>query len=331
MKSIFLSTALILSSASLILTAPKSAIADDYPTQPIRIVIPYGPGGAVDTTLRILSEGLQEELGQPIVIDSRPGGLGIIAINEVAQAEPDGYTVLAGNQSSNLISALFHADRMTVDYFEDFRPVARIVEFPGVVMLTTNNFEPRTFDELLDHAKQNPGAVRYTSTGVGSFPHFDVEMIAAKEDLDMLHVPVTSGAAGIGQAIVNGDVHLAINNIATSLPFIEAGQATAVAVVFPERLDALPDVPTLEELGYGGIGTVQWVSMFAPAGVDESRLEKLATAIAKVMDRDDVRATFQERMIAPNPTRSLDEAEAWFSEDVQRWREIIEVTGIEIE
>jgi len=331
MRKQFYAAAVLMSSASLIFAQPTIASADDYPTQPIRVVIPYGPGGAVDTTLRILSEGLQEELGQPIVIDSRPGGLGIIAINEAAQSEADGYTVLAGNQSSNLISALFHADRMTVDYFEDFRPVARIVEFPGVVMLTTNNFEPTTFEELINYATENPGTVRYTSTGVGSFPHFDVEMIATRNDLDMLHVPVTSGAAGIGQAIVNGDVHLAINNIATSLPFIEAGQATAVAVVFPERLEALPDVPTLEELGYGDVGTVQWVSMFAPAGVDESRLEKLASAIARVMDRDDVRAAFQERMIAPNPTRSLDEADAWFSEDVERWREIIEVTGIEIE
>lgn len=317
--------------ATLFLTTaafPGLAHAQDYPSQPIRMVIPYGPGGAVDTTLRLLAEKLQEELGQPIVIDSRPGGLGIIAMNAVAAEPADGYTFFVGNQSSNLITPLYHTDRVTVDYFTDFRPVVKINDFPAVMMVTTANFDVDNITELFDYARESPGSLRYTSTGVASFPHFDFEMLASVEGLEMTHVPVSNGAAGIAQGVMNGDAQVAINNIASSLPVIESGHAKAVAVIAPERLESLPDVPTFGELGYSEIGTIQWVAVFGRSDIPEDRLEKVVDAFNTVLSDQEIIDGFEQILVSVNPTTSLDDAQSWFAQQVTQWEEIIEVTGI---
>ena len=306
-----------------------AAIAQDYPTKPVRILVPYAPGGATDIIARFLSESMHKSFNQPILVENKPGAFGIIATEEVAKAPADGYTLMVGNVTSNVITPLLHKKKMSIDYDKTVVPVARVAELPAILTAATSDFPVKTYKELIAYAKKNPGKVRYGSVGIGSFPQFDMIELIKATGTDMEHIPIKAGASGALQALMTGDVQVAFMNVATTAPQVKAGRVTALSVVADKRLPDFPEVPTMAEIGLPDVGTIQWIGLFATAGTPEPVLEKLNKAVEEMLAADSVKASFAKSVIFAKPTKSLAEAKTWIAGEKAHWTKIIETSGVD--
>src|SRR6202049_1019282 len=265
------------------LPAPGSA-QDKYPSKPVRILVPYGPGGATDIVARISGEHLREQLGQAFYVENKPGGYGMIAIEDMARSRPDGYTLMVGNVSTNAITPILFKSKLKINYERDVIPVMRLVDVPAFLLVTTTNFAPRTVPELIDTIKKNPGRVRYGTVGVGSYPDYDMALFAKRAgDLNLTGIPNRAGAPGVVLDMIMGDTQTAFLNVASTAAMIKAGKLKALAVVNHDRLAEFPDVPTLREVGFPDVGTIAWQAMFAPAGTPKELLEALQKASMQAM------------------------------------------------
>ena len=245
----------------------------------MKIVVPYAPGGATDITSRLFGEQLKNFLGQQFVVENKPGAFGILAIEEMARSRPDGHTLFVGNVSTNAITPVLYQKKFSIDFERDVQSVTRLAIYPSFLITTTANFDVKSVADVIAAAKKNPGKVRYTSAGTGSFPHFDMEIFARRAGVDMNHIPNKSGAAGMINDLVVGDAQIAFLNAASSAAMIKAGKLRPVAVLAEQRLADYPDVPTLAEAGYPGIGTLHWQGMLAPAKTPKDVLATLHKAI----------------------------------------------------
>src|SRR2546430_2562739 len=253
------------------------AAQDKYPSKPIKVVVPFGPGSATDIVMRIVGEHMRPILGQPVVIENKPGAFGILAIEEMARSRPDGYTLQIGNPGTNVLTPIIYKKKFKVDYDKEVTLVTRLSEVPLVLGATTKDFPPKTYAEFIAYAKANPGKVRYASVGIGSNNHYDMEAFAKWAGIQMLHLPNKGGGAAITNDLVTGDAHVAFVNAASSGGVIKGGQLRALAVMADERLPEYADVPTLRELGYAH-GKGLWSALYAPAATPRDVLETLHKA-----------------------------------------------------
>ena len=324
-------TALLLVSAlCVVIGAHPAAAQDKYPAKPIKVLVPYAPGGAVDIVARIVTEQMRQTLGQPFVIENKPGAFGILAIEEMARARPDGYTLMFGNNNSNVITPVLYGKKFTIDYERDVVPVARVADVPAFVVATSQNFPPKSFGEFLAYAKQNTGKVRYGSVGVGSFPQFDMEILARRAGLELIHIPNKAGASGMLNDLVSGDTQVGFLNLATAGPMVRAGQLRPLAMVTEKRLPEYPDLPTLTELGYPGIGTLQWLAIFAPSGVSKEVIATLHKAAADAAAAPGVVDKLKVQMMRAVPTSSPEDAKAWLASEMTLWRKIVDEVKIDL-
>jgi tripartite-type tricarboxylate transporter receptor subunit TctC len=322
--------ALVGASLALMAALPAAAQADTYPSRAVKVLVPFAPGGGADVIARIVGEQLRKDTGQPFVVENKPGAFGIVGLQELAHARPDGYTLLIGNISINTLTPLLYRDKMSIDYDKTIVPVMRIADLPSLLVVTGHDFPPRTFAEFVDYVKKHPGKVRYGSAGVGSFPHFDAAILAQRAGLDMVHIPNKDGAAGINRDLSTGDSQVGFVNAGTAGPAIRAGLIRPIAVAFGKRLAEYPDVPTLAELGYPHTGTIQWIGLFANAATPKPILEKLITTINKGLTIDGVRESFAKSIYLINPTTSLEDAQKWMADDRTHWQGIIKESKVYI-
>jgi tripartite-type tricarboxylate transporter receptor subunit TctC len=320
----------LLSALGLAVFSGPALAQDKYPSKPIRILVPYAPGGATDIVARALGDQLKNILGQAIVVDNRPGAFGIIAIEEMARAAPDGHTLMLGNVTTNAITPVLHASKFSIKYDQDVVPVARLVDIPAFLVVTTRNFEPKTLAEFVDYAKKNKGRVRYGHVGVGSYPHYDGEVFARRAGIEMLAIPNKAGASGILKDLGTGDVQMAFINVASSAGLLKSGQIRALAAVNPTRLASYPDVPTFAELGYKDVGTVAWQGLFAPAKTPQAVLDTLNAAILKAMENPQLREIFARQLFNIVPTKSSDEARKWLADEIASWRKITDEVKLDL-
>ena len=324
-------TALLLVSAlCVVIGAQGGAAQDKYPAKPVKVLVPYAPGGAVDIVARIVTEQMRQTLGQPFVIENKPGAFGILAIEEMARARPDGYTLMFGNNNANVITPILYRKKFTIDYERDVVPVARVADVPAFVVATSQNFPPKSFAEFLAYAKQNTGKVRYGSVGVGSFPQFDMEILAHRAGLELIHIPNKAGASGMLNDLVSGDTQVGFLNLATAGPMVRAGQLRPLAMVTEKRLPEYPDLPTLGELGYPGIGTLQWLALFAPSGVSKDVIATLHKAAAAAAASPGVADKLKVQMMRAVPTSSPEDAKAWLAGEMTLWRKIVDEVKIDL-
>jgi len=324
-------TALLLVSAlCVVIGAQGGAAQDKYPAKPVKVLVPYAPGGAVDIVARIVTEQMRQTLGQPFVIENKPGAFGILAIEEMARARPDGYTLMFGNNNANVITPILYRKKFTIDYERDVVPVARVADVPAFVVATSQNFPPKSFAEFLAYAKQNTGKVRYGSVGVGSFPQFDMEILAHRAGLELIHIPNKAGASGMLNDLVSGDTQVGFLNLATAGPMVRAGQLRPLAMVTEKRLPEYPDLPTLTELGYPGIGTLQWLAIFAPSGVSKDVIATLHKAAAEAAASPGVVDKLKVQMMRAVPTSSPADAKAWLAGEMTLWRKIVDEVKIDL-
>src|SRR5258705_4728032 len=293
MKRFGLALALLCLRASGI-TAPAE---DKYPSRPVKTIVPYAPGGATDITARLFGEQMRQSLGQQFVVESKPGAFGILAIEEMARSKPDGYTLMVGNVTTNASTPVLFPKKLGIDFEKDVVSVSRLAIYPSFLLTTTHNFEPRSVAELIAYAKKNPGKVRYTSAGVGSFPHFDTEVFSRRAGIEMLHIPNKAGAAGMINDLVVGDAQVAFIHAPSTASMIKAGKLRPIAVLAETRLADYPDVPPPSEGGFPGVGTLHWQSMLAPAHTPKEGLATLYKAIVQAADAPQLQDAFKYHIV----------------------------------
>jgi tripartite-type tricarboxylate transporter receptor subunit TctC len=217
--------------------ASAAQAQDKYPSKPIKIVLPYGAGSATDIITRIMCEQLRQSLGQSCVVENKPGAFGIIAIEEMARARPDGYTLQVGNVSTNAITPVIVPEKMKINYERDVVPVTNLIDVPAFLVVTTTNFSVKDVKELVDYAKKNPGKLRYGTVGVGSYPHYDFAYFAKRAgDLDAIAIHNKAGASGVINDMVTGDTQAAFLNVASTAAMVRAGKIKPLAIVNHKRL-----------------------------------------------------------------------------------------------
>jgi tripartite-type tricarboxylate transporter receptor subunit TctC len=302
---------------------------DKYPAKPVKIVVPYAPGGATDIVARILSEQLRQSLGQSFVVENKPGANGIVAINELVNSRPDGYTLMIGNVTTNAITPVLTPGKVP-NYDKKVAPVTNLVDIPAFLLATTTNFNVKSVPELVDYARKNPGKLRYGTVGAGSYPHYDMAYFAKKAgDLDMIAIHNKAGAAGIINDMITGDTQVAFLNAASSAAQIKAGKLYPLAVVNGQRLPEYHNVPTMQEAGYPDVGTIAWQGLFAPAAAPKDVLDTIFKAAVEALQAPAVMDAFSKQNFIVVPSRSLDDAKAWLAGQITSWKNI--TTAVKIE
>jgi tripartite-type tricarboxylate transporter receptor subunit TctC len=303
---------------------------DKFPSKPVKMIVPYAPGGATDIVARIVGEQMRTGLGQPFVVENKPGAFGIIAIEEMARARPDGYTLQVGNVSTNAITPVIVPEKMKINYERDVAPVTNLIDVPAFLVVTTTNFAVNDVKGLIDYAKKNPGKLRYGTVGVGSYPHYDFAYFAKRAgDLDAIAIHNKAGAAGVINDMVTGDTQAAFLNVASTAAMVRAGKLKPIAIVNHQRLPDFPNVPTMAEAGFPGIGTIAWNAMFAPAGTPRAVLETLHKAAVDALAAPAAKEALTKQNFNIVPSKSVDEARTWLAGEIAAWKKIAAEVKIE--
>ncbi len=314
------------------ISADVAVAQDKYPSRPVKVIVPYAPGGATDIVARIVGDEFQKITGQGFVVLNKPGAFGMLAIDEMVKSAPDGYTLMIGNVSTNAITPIIYAKKMTVDYDKNVVAVTNLVDVPAFLLVSTaNDFPVKSIPELIAYAKQNPGKLRYGTVGVGSYPHYDMAYFAKRAgDLDLVGIPNKNGAAGVIQDMLRGDVQTAFLNVASTAGQVQAGKFRALAVINHARLKEYPDIPTMKELGYGDVGTIAWNGLFAPAATPKPVLEALFTAVNRALNAPEAVEKLGKQNFNIVPNRSLDDAKAWLEAEMKHWQTITSTVTIDV-
>ena len=307
-----------------------AAHAQDYPSKPVRILVPYGPGGATDIIARIVAQRLGESLGQSFVVENRPGANGNLALEAAAKAPADGYTLLVGNVSTNAINENIYKDSLTIRPSRDLAGIAKLVEIPHIVVASAK-LPANNIAELIALAKKEPGKINYASVGLGSYPHLDMERFMKAAGVQFVHVPYKGGAGQAIPAMVAGEVQLAFFNMASLLPHIKSGRLKALAAIPTERLPELPQVPTLAEQGFPGIGTNAWQGMFAPAATPKAVLDRLHAAVLAVLTKPETKEGLAKQMMAVEVSKSPQAFTEEVRRETQAWGDFLREAAIKIE
>lgn len=299
--------------------------AQPYPAKPVRIVVPFPPGGTSDILARTIGPRLSAEWGQPVVVDNRPGAAGNIAAEHVARAPGDGYTLFITTVGIHAIHPSLYS-KLPFDPLRDFTPVTNLVMLPSVLAVHPS-IPVRSVKDLIALAKKRPGDLSYSSAGSGSQPHLTAELFKTMTGVDLLHVPY-KGAAQQLTDLVAGHVALTFATAPSAVPFIKGGQMRAIGVSSGKRASALPDVPTIAEGGVPGYEAVGWNGMVAPANLPGPVLEKVSATVVKVFNLPEVR----DRMIslAADPvTTTPAQFGAYIKAEIAKWRRVIEQSKID--
>ncbi|GAB4065209.1 tripartite tricarboxylate transporter substrate binding protein [Ancylobacter sonchi] len=302
------------------------AKAADYPSKTIRIVVPVPPGGPTDTAARIVAERLNALWGQPVIVENKPGGTGALANQTVNNANPDGYTILVGNVSTNAIT--FATDPEKTKGIK-LKGVTNLIQVPGI--LSANGDLPVTSIQDLV-AKMKSGElknIKYGSGGVGTYPQIDMLRLMTVNGLDATHIAY-KGAGQILPALLGNEIQLEFLNEASGLPLIRSGRLKGLATTWTERLPELPDVPTMQELGYGDIGTSAWHGMFVPEKTPPEVVNKLYSAVAGIMNDADVQKKLADQYIKATPSKSPEDFSSFVDAERAKWLKIIQDNHIEV-
>ncbi|MDO9707137.1 Bug family tripartite tricarboxylate transporter substrate binding protein [Paracraurococcus lichenis] len=310
------------------LLATRIAAAEPAFDRPLRLVLPFAPGGSTDISGRLLAEQMRQSLGQPVVVENRPGANGLLALEAVARSRPDGTTLMLGNVTTNGTAPLLAGPRLGFDYERDMQAVTRIADVPSLLVATAANFVPQSLAEVVALARERPGRLNYFSTGVGSYTHLDTVLLARAAGIDVVHVVLSGGAGPSLQTVIAGDVQFGFMNAATATPMVRDGRLKALAVTGERRLAEWPAVPTMAEAGYPGIGTSAWHVLMLPSGVPEPAQQAVFAAARAALGSEPVLAAFRRQSIQPTPSASIAEARDWMRAELAAWRRILRQTAI---
>ena len=299
-----------------------------YPTRPVRLLIPFAPGGATDIIARMIEPKISRALGQQIVVDNRPGAAGNIAVELTAQAQPDGYTLLVGNISTNSINPILFARQMKVNAVKDLTGVTKLVAIPNFI-LGSPKLPANTLQEAIAYARQRPGQLN-TQAPLGSYSHLDMLALTAAAGIKMVHLP-SRGAGETLPALLRGDIHITESNVASNIGAVRAGQVKAFAVTSEKRLAEMPNVPTMAEAGFPGIGSLNWNGIFAPARTPKPILDKLHAVAVAAMKELEAEGALGKRQTPISLSASPEDFNRYVMAELKRWDKIIKDNNVRID
>jgi tripartite-type tricarboxylate transporter receptor subunit TctC len=312
--------------ALLLALAPATAPAQTYPNKPIRVIVPYPAGGAVDIVARTLGNQISQDWKQQVVIDNRPGAGGVIATEILAKAPPDGYTLIVIATGHALNPSMYA--KLPYDTFKDFSAITEIANSPNILLV--NNTQPvKTVGDLIALAKAKPGQITYGMAGNGTSPHLAGELLKYMTKIDIVAVPYKGGAPVLNDLIA-GQIPMSFNNIPESIEQIRAGSVRAVAVTTAQRSPVLPDVPTIAESGVPGYDTGVWWGVLGPAGMPKNIVEALHKEFVSALHSPSVKQHFTQLGAVPIGS-SPAEFDATIRAEAKKWDPIIKAAGIRVE
>ncbi len=312
--------------AAVLLSAADRAQAEDFPSRPIHLIIPYNPGGIVDFTGRQLAQKMSENLGQPVVADNRPGAGGIVGIDYVAHSDPDGYNVVLMDPAIVVNPTLQKS--LPYDIFRDLVTVSRVSSSPEVLVVAPQ-LGFKTYADLVAYGKANPGKLNYASAGVGTAPHLAAAMWAAGTGIQAVHVPY-KGIGGSFTDMMDNKVQMAFSSIPGALPFTSSNRVQALATTGLKRSPVFPDLPTVAESGLPGYDVDVWMTLYGRAGMPADVLAKLNASVKKALQDPDLVRAFAKFGLTPVPT-SLADSAAFTKSEYEKWKKVIQDNHISLE
>jgi tripartite-type tricarboxylate transporter receptor subunit TctC len=299
--------------------------AQTYPNRSVNIVIGFPPGGAIDTIARVMAPKMSADLGQPVVIENKAGAGGVIGMQSVARAEPDGHTVFMGTMGNFSITPALVKD-LPYNVAKDFAPVTQVAS-SGFMLYVNAALPIKTVTELIAYAKANPGKTNFSSSGNGGLPHMAAEMFASTADIKMTHIPYKGSAPSVNDLIA-GQVQLTFEAVSIGLPHVKSGKLRALATTGLQRLDVLPDVPTVAET-IAGFNVTNWFGMAVPAKTSSERIARLNQSVVKALQDPEVKKTLASLGVNPvgdSPT----EFGAYIQSEFVRWQKVINDANIKL-
>jgi tripartite-type tricarboxylate transporter receptor subunit TctC len=311
--------------AAAALPRPASA-ADGYPNHTVRLVVPYPPGGGNDALGRLVAQRLASVLGQAVVVENKPGADGNLGTAQVARAKPDGYTLVLGFVANMAMTPNMGA--VGFDPLKDFAPIGLVAQAHQVLVVNPE-LPARTVAELVALARAEPDRLNYASGGNGSPLHLAAELFKLTTKASMQHIPY-KGSSPAATAVIGGEAQVMFGGVVSTLPFVRSGRLRALAVTSPRRLEAVPDIPTLDELGYKGVEAASWYGLFAPAGTPKPIVQQLNDAITRLTADPDYRAQLARQ--GQEPFSSTPEELANYNRiELEKWGKVIKAANIRAE
>ena len=301
------------------------SLAQEYPSKPIKIVIPFPPGGGADVLMRPLSKKLSELLGQTIILDNKPGANGNIGADYVAKSAPDGYTLLLGNSSLPISSALY--SQLNFDPIKDLSPIAIMVNTPSV-LVANPKFKAKNISELISIAKEDPKKINYSSAGIGSTPHLGMEVLGIATGTQYTHIPYKGGGPAVSALLAN-EVDILITNTSTVLAQIQAGKLVPLGTTTLKRSPVLSAVPSISET-VPGYELNTWYGIFGPSGMSKSIVQRINQAFIQCLNSPEIKQQLIALAYDPDPG-SAEVLAALLKKDTAYWANIIKITGIKAE
>jgi tripartite-type tricarboxylate transporter receptor subunit TctC len=306
--------------------APQALAA--FPDRPVKLVVPYTPGGAADQLSRVLAERLSRELSQSVVVENKPGANTMIAATQVARAQPDGYTLFLASNASMVLNPMLY-QKISYDAARDFRVLSVVAELP-LVVVANNEVPATTWAQFVSYAKARPGKLNYASVGIGNPLQLATELLKTRTGIDIAHIPYNGSAPALSSLMAN-DTQLMVDVISTSLPLVKENKIKALAVTTAERLPVLPDVPTVAESGFPGFRAATWFGVAVPLATPAAEAKALQDAVARVMAQPDFRERFQTLGLVIQAPRDQAETDRYVAEDRERWGAVIRANQIKLD
>ncbi|WP_119966592.1 tripartite tricarboxylate transporter substrate binding protein [Simplicispira lacusdiani] len=306
---------------------PLAASAQNYPTKPITIVVPFAAGGTTDILARLVGQYLSTELGQPVVVENKAGAGGNIGAAFAAKAPADGHTLFMGTVGTHAINASLYK-KLPYDPIKDFAPLTRVAMVPN--LLVAHPSQPfKTVQEMIAYAKANPGKINFGSPGNGASPHLSGELFKSMAKVDMVHVPYKGSAPAVSD-LLGGQISIMFDNLPSVIPHVRSGKLRAIAISTAKRSADLPDVPTIAEAGVPGYEATSWFGMFAPAATPAPVLAKISAALSKVLANAEVKKKIDDQGGEPaneTPAQFAD----FIQKETQKWGKVVKESGASLD
>lgn len=296
-----------------------------YPSQPIRMIVPFAPGGASDFAARLLQPTMSEFLGKQVVVENRAGAAGNVGMDVAARATPDGYTIFLGNVGTVCINPFLFSD-LTVKPDKDFIGVSVVAETPGL-LIANPKFPPNTAKEFVEYVKARQGQINFASPGSGSLNRLEMELFRKNAGLDMTHIPYKGGAGPAVADIIGGHVSVMFVTISSAIDHVKGGRLKALGVTTRERVASLPDVPTMLEQGFADNVSSSWQGVLVPAGTPRPIVEKLHAAVLRAMANPQLQKRYQEAGVIAATSKTPEEFKKYIDAESAKWSRIIKETG----
>jgi tripartite-type tricarboxylate transporter receptor subunit TctC len=312
---------------ALLWAIPLAAQPQTYPNKPIRWIVPYTGGGITDVVTRVVTQKIGASLGQPIVVDNRPGANSIVGADIAAKASPDGYTMLTVI-AAHAANATLYAGKLPFDPVKSFIPVS-LAGIAPLILTANNNFPAKDVKELVAYARANPGKVNFGSSGIGAAAHLTTELLKQTAAIDMVHVPY-KGTSPALTALMANDIQILVDVPSTLMPHVRGGKIKALAMFSAQRIQGAPEVPTMAQAGGPALESSTWVLFMAPAGTPREIVNRLSSETTKAINESDIKSRFSQIGIEP-VGNSPEQAAKFLADEITKWAKVITTAGVKAE